>query len=190
MRRFILPSILLASFAAGAQTVEQDNLDISLTRVNVCSLRIYDGWTGHHMGALGAPILLESGLYGGGSGHDPDTYVGLFVVECNKGVAWTVDIDQGLHYGMGPQSSKRALSDGQGNYISYDLWTDEARTTEWMVGRGSVSGIANELIQSELLYNDREAYGSEWSGPSDFWNTHLAPGGHYHDRNVVTLTYN
>lgn len=102
---------------------------------------------------------------------------GSVTVTCTNGTAWAVDADEGG--GSGATLADRRMTAG-GNLLSYDLYTNAARTTLWGDGTAStvtVAGTGTGAAQAATIY------GRVPSG-----QTTVAPGS-YADTVSVTVTY-
>ncbi|WP_290522636.1 spore coat U domain-containing protein [Alcanivorax sp.] len=54
-------------------------------------------------------------------------------VTCSDGADFTIGLDNGGNFGNGPVASERAMKSGNNSYVSYQLYSDSARTaaTVW-----------------------------------------------------------
>ena len=53
-----------------------------------------------------------------------------FVIQCTKGANVTISMNNGLYAGNANQTT-RAMADGAGNYISYELYSNSGRSSIW-----------------------------------------------------------
>lgn len=165
--RSILASALLAglavSAAASATDLAPQNMAISMTLDNSCDLSVSD---------------TDLGAYGGGSGiTDSGSASGHVGVVCNLNTAYSVAVDDGQNLGAATVApTDRAMSDGNGHFIPYELFTDATNTTLWS-SLSPITGIGSGQFQN-LTFG------------MSFSNATLAPGGVYSDTVALTLSYN
>jgi spore coat protein U-like protein len=101
-------------------------------------------------------------------------------VQCNDGTPWSLAPDNGQNFGMATAfPTNRALTDGAGHYIAYEMWTDDAMTTVWSAG-SPIAGTGNGLWQ------DAAPKVSFPAAEQSF----IVTSGVYQDTVSVTLTYN
>jgi spore coat protein U-like protein len=96
---------------------------------------------------------------------------GSAVVTATAGTPYTLALDNGLNV----LSSQRRLSDGSGHHLSYNLFSDSARTTAWN-NVTTVSGTGTALPQTYTIYGSIPANQS-------------APTGVYSDTVTVTASF-
>ena len=111
------------------------------------------------------------------SGSNVDATGGISVT-CTSGTAWAASADAGG--GTGATISDRKMTSGS-NLLSYDLYTDSARTTIWgdgTTGNGStITGTGSGSAQASTIYARVP------SGQTS------VPAGSYSDSVTVTVTY-
>lgn len=121
---------------------------------------------------------LSFGDYDALTGTDVDAQT-TFELRCNPGLAYQVQIDGGLSYGLATgYAAERAMTDGT-NYLAYQLFQDAARTTPW----GEALGVDTyDATAASAAWATIDIYGRI---PTD----QLVPAGGYTDA-TVTLTVN
>lgn len=104
------------------------------------------------------------------SPHDQTASVTL---QCPSGTAWQIGMDAGQHH-----SGTRRMRNASGNYVSYGLFRNAARTQAWgdSLGVNTVSGTGTGAAVPVTVYGRIPAQGS-------------AATGSYQDTVIVTLTY-
>ena len=113
---------LALSCSANADTVT-GQITSSLTLINSCKVNGVGGSSGLNFGALNFgttdSLFTEvSGQVGGG---------GAFSILCSIGTTPVVKVGDGANDG-GSVGGTRALADGSGNFVPYDLYTDSGHT--------------------------------------------------------------
>lgn len=118
------------------------------------------------------------GDYDALTGTDLDAQT-TFELRCNPGLAYQVQIDSGLSYGLATgYAADRAMTDGT-NYLAYQLFQDAARSAAW----GDTLGTDTlDATAASAAWDTIEIYGRI---PTD----QLVPAGVYADA-TVTLTVN
>jgi len=151
---------LLGTAGAASAQSQTDDLNIQLELVNECYMIVED-YSGNMTGLT--PTQNSAGRN--------------ISVMCNLDTPYTVEIAQGANFGLGSRAGTRALSDGTGNFISYDVWSGGGYTVPWATGSDAVAGVGTGAFTAHA-YN------------LSFYDGNLAPGGIYADNALVTLTYN
>lgn len=150
----------LAASAASATDVPQ-TMTISATVQNSCTLYLNNFDFGTLDGLMGTV----------------DSQPLNISVTCNSGTAYSLAPDNGMNFGANTNyASDRAMSDGAGHTIPYELWTDLGQTTPWD-STNPVTGTGNGDVQSVQPAARIPALGG-------------VPAGAYSDSLGVTLTYN
>ena len=103
---------------------------------------------------------------------------GAISVTCTNGVAWTAKANAGTG-GAGTSLTHRKMT-GTGK-MSYDLYTDAARTTKW--GDGVTSGTATFAGTGTGSAQGQTVYGRVRNGQTG------VTAGNYSDTVTVTVTY-
>lgn len=98
------------------------------------------------------------------------------MVRCPTGTNWRL----GLNNGSNPNGNVRRMRNATGNYVSYELYRDGARSQRW--GNAVGTDTANGTGQGEGSPVTQTVYGRVPAQPS-------APSGSYTDTVTVTLTY-
>jgi spore coat protein U-like protein len=156
----IAAGLVLAASAATATDIPQ-SMQISATVQNSCTLFLNDFDFG--------PI---DGLTG-----SVDSQTLNFSVTCNSGTAYSLAPDNGMNFGANANfATDRAMSDGAGHTIPYELWTDLGQTTAWD-STNPVTGTGTGDVQVVQPAVRIPALGG-------------VPAGAYSDTLGVTLTYN
>lgn len=110
------------------------------------------------------------------SGSDVDGAGGISVT-CTNGTDWSASA--GVGAGTGASFAARQMTAGA-NLLSYNLYTDSARSTVWGDGTGATSTIDNTGTGS---VQNVSIYGRVGSGQIS------VPAGSYADTVAVTVTY-
>ncbi|WP_060492833.1 spore coat U domain-containing protein [Pseudomonas sp. NBRC 111140] len=116
--------LALASQAQAATVT--GNITSTLTLIAACQVNGSSGTSGLNFGALnfGTQDALfttaNAQVLGGGGG--------AMSILCSAGTAPAIKVRAGLHDGQS-SGGTRALADGAGNFVPYDLYTDSGRTT-------------------------------------------------------------
>ena len=98
-------------------------------------------------------------------------------VTCNSGTTYSLAPDNGMNFGVNAgYPTDRAMSDGAGHTIPYELWTDMGQTTSWD-GTNPLTGTGNGNVQMIQPAIRLPAIGG-------------VPAGVYDDTLTVTNTYN
>jgi spore coat protein U-like protein len=118
---------LIHAFAVSASAATATaNLSVTATVTNNCTI---------------STATLAFGSYDPVQAHastDLDS-TGTVTVACTKGVAPTI----GLGLGSNASGSTRRMSDGSGNYLTYEVYKDSGHTTVWGdAGAGLLSPVA------------------------------------------------
>lgn len=109
-----------------------------------------------------------------------------FSINCTRGdTALTVAVDGGANYANANPSGNRAMKDGTGNYLTYQLYEDSAHTTVWPFTTSGGAGTAVSLAAGGISSaNTIALYGvvphGQTSGPD---------AGSYTDTIHVTVNY-
>ena len=96
--------------------------------------------------SVSANCVVGSGSISFGS-YDPLTAnvstpldaTGSFTVRCTRGVTADIGLDGGLNYSGGRQMENSGTA---GEFLSYELYSDNGRTSVWDAGAGSVTYVA------------------------------------------------
>ena len=99
---------------------------------------------------------------------------GTVTVTCTKGSGLSID----LGLGANASGATRRMNDGSGNFMTYELYSDNGRTTVW--GSGA-SGLAIAAAPSKAARN-YTVYGRVPSGQD-------VSAGNYSDTVVATINY-
>ncbi len=97
---------------------------------------------------------------------------------CTVGTEYDIGLDTGTNGGSAG-STTRAMSDGSGKYLDYELYTDSARSTEWgnTVGTDTINNPS-----ASAGGNDETVYGRIPGGQ-------YVAAGTYSDTINVTITF-
>jgi spore coat protein U-like protein len=99
---------------------------------------------------------------------------GRVSVACTKGATATI----GLGGGSNAAGTARRMSDGSGNYLTYELFSDSGRSTVWNTGAGVLSPVA----APSKVARDFTVYGRIGSNQD-------VPAGTYGDTVVATVNF-
>lgn len=97
-------------------------------------------------------------------------------VLCNAGTAYSLTPGDGLNFGASAMPNRRALSDGEGNFIPYDLYQGSG-FTNWGQDGLAITGVGTGQREGHPI-------------TIRFFQLSRAPGGIYSDTVVQTVTYN
>lgn len=86
--------------------------------------------------------------FGAYSGSQLDA-TGSVTANCVTGTAWTIGLGAGN--GTGATDSNRKMTSG-GNTLSYALYSDSGRTTNWGNSTGTISGTGTGGSQNNTVY--------------------------------------
>jgi spore coat protein U-like protein len=116
--------------------------------------------------------------FGSYSGSDA-TATGTVTTTCTIGASATITLDQGANAGPGSTDAAplRRLSDGGTNNLSYELFQDADRTTDWGNTAGTGVGIVGDGGPK-----DTTVYGKIPGGQN-------VPAGPYEDSVTATVTF-
>jgi spore coat protein U-like protein len=97
-----------------------------------------------------------------------------FQISCTKGANITITMNNGLH--AGNAEGTRAMSDGSGNYLGYELYTNPGRSAIW--------SDTNPLsyVSSSSTVRTQTVYGRIQGGQNK-------PAGNYTDTVTITATF-
>jgi spore coat protein U-like protein len=98
-----------------------------------------------------------------------------FQVGCTKGAHVTITLNNGL-YGNNATQTSRAMSAGDGKYLSYELYFDPGRSNVWSISN-PVSYVSPSLNQQT-----RAIYGRIPGGQN-------VAAGNYHDTVTITASF-
>lgn len=100
-------------------------------------------------------------------------------VTCSLGTAYNITLDAGANASVAGDVTKRRMKDGGTNHLSYQMYSDTARTVVWgnTVGTNSVAGTGTGLGVAAIVY------GRIPSGQQE------TATGSYTDTINVTVTY-
>jgi spore coat protein U-like protein len=107
--------------------------------------------------------------------HAPLDAMTTFVIMCTKGANVTVRLNNGLYAGNANQTTK-AMSDGSGNYISYELYNNSGHSTVW----NEVNPVT--FISTSSSARNQAVYGRVPGGQN-------VAAGIYHDTVTITATF-
>ena len=99
---------------------------------------------------------------------------GRVTIACTKGATATV----GLGSGSNSSGSARRLSDGNSNFLSYELYSDSGRSTVWNSG----SGVLSPAPAPSKTARDFTVYGRIVANQD-------VPAGSYSDTVVATVNF-
>jgi len=133
------------------------NMAVSATVVKACNL---------------STTALAFGNYTFNTGNVTTT--ATITVQCSKNTSSTISLSLGGNAGKGASGS-RAMTDGAGDYLGYDIFEDAANTTVW--NTTNTETVANSSPAVNLT-----AYGTIATGQA-------VPTGSYTDTVVVTATF-
>lgn len=158
--------IACAGFVSPAFAADvSDTLDLQVEVMNECVIDVQDFST----------------QITGWSNEVNNVNAGNVTVACNLGTTYSIAIDaNGQHFGLGAGDggdSRRSLADGEGEFLSYDIFQDAAMTIPWADGAFTVAGVGTGSFQQYPYH-------------LSFYAPNLVTNGVYNDADPVTLTYN
>ena len=115
--------LALASQAQAATVT--GSINSTLTLISACQVNGSSGTSGLNFGALNFGtqdalfVTANAQVLGGGGG--------AMSILCSAGTVPVIKVRAGLHDGQS-SGGTRALADGSGNFVPYDLYTDAGRT--------------------------------------------------------------
>jgi len=139
--------LALASQAQAATVT--GNITSTLTLIAACQVNGSSGTSGLNFGALdfGTQDALftsaNAQVLGGGGG--------AMSILCSAGTVPVVKVRAGLHDGQS-SGGTRALADGAGNFVPYDLYTDSGRTTLLAIDGTITLPTSTGVAQTVNLY--------------------------------------
>jgi spore coat protein U-like protein len=167
-----LLGLTLAASATAATTVT-GQITSSLILISSCQVNGSGGSTGLNFGALdfgtANSLFTEAGgqVLGGGGG--------ALSILCSSGTTPAVKVRAGAHDGQSPGGT-RALADGSGNFVPYDLYTDAGHSQIL-----AIDGVIN-LATSTGVAQTVNLYGRAVGKAG-------LPAGTYSDTIAVELTF-
>ncbi|WP_016714723.1 Csu type fimbrial protein [Pseudomonas monteilii] len=139
--------LALASQAQAATVT--GNITSTLTLIAACQVNGSSGTSGLNFGAMdfGTQDALftsaNAQVLGGGGG--------AMSILCSAGTVPVVKVRAGLHDGQS-SGGTRALADGAGNFVPYDLYTDSGRTTLLAIDGTITLPTSTGVAQTVNLY--------------------------------------
>jgi len=119
-------ALVFAAFSApAAATTATANLGVTATVTNNCTISTAALAFGSY-----DPVVANASTNLDGTG--------TVSVACTKGTSATV----GLGLGANASGSTRRMTDGSGNYLTYELYQDAGHVTVWNTGAGLLSPAA------------------------------------------------
>lgn len=139
--------LALASHAQAATVT--GSINSTLTLISACQVNGTSGTSGLNFGALNFGtqdalfVTANAQVLGGGSG--------AMSILCSAGTVPVIKVRAGLHDGQS-SGGTRALADGSGNFVPYDLYTDTGRTTLLAVDGTITLPTSTGVAQTVNLY--------------------------------------
>ncbi|MNE07509.1 Spore Coat Protein U domain protein [compost metagenome] len=139
--------LALASQAQAATVT--GSINSTLTLISACQVNGSSGTSGLNFGALNFGtqdalfVTANAQVLGGGGG--------AMSILCSAGTVPVVKVRAGLHDGQS-SGGTRALADGSGNFVPYDLYTDTGRTTLLAVDGTITLPTSTGVAQTVNLY--------------------------------------
>jgi spore coat protein U-like protein len=171
IRRFALASAILIAAASATPAMaasQQTNLSVSSTVPANCTISTTAIDYGNY-----DPISANT------TGGADVTGSGTITYTCTSGTTATITLDQGSNSGAGSTDASpvRRLTDGDGNSLGYQLYTNIERTTVWGNTGGTGLGVTgNGSAQGATVYGKIN-------------NGQNAAVGTYSDTVTATITY-
>ena len=139
--------LALASQAQAATVT--GSINSTLTLISACQVNDSSGTSGLNFGALNFGtqdalfVTANAQVLGGGGG--------AMSILCSAGTVPVVKVRAGLHDGQS-SGGTRALADGSGNFVPYDLYTDTGRTTLLAIDGTITLPTSTGVAQTVNLY--------------------------------------
>jgi len=139
--------LALASQAQAATVT--GSINSTLTLISACQVNGTSGTSGLNFGALNFGtqdalfVTANAQVLGGGSG--------AMSILCSAGTVPVIKVRAGLHDGQS-SGGTRALADGAGNFVPYDLYTDTGRTTLLAIDGTITLPTSTGVAQTVNLY--------------------------------------
>ncbi|AJQ48044.1 TPA: spore coat protein U domain-containing protein [Pseudomonas putida] len=139
--------LALASQAQAATVT--GSINSTLTLISACQVNGTSGTSGLNFGALNFGtqdalfVTANAQVLGGGGG--------AMSILCSAGTVPVVKVRAGLHDGQS-SGGTRALADGAGNFVPYDLYTDTGRTTLLAIDGTITLPTSTGVAQTVNLY--------------------------------------
>ncbi|MEX5503836.1 spore coat U domain-containing protein [Pseudomonas putida] len=146
----MLAGLGLALVASQAQAATvTGSINSTLTLISACQVNGSSGTSGLNFGALNFGtqdalfVTANAQVLGGGGG--------AMSILCSAGTVPVVKVRAGLHDGQS-SGGTRALADGAGNFVPYDLYTDTGRTTLLAIDGTITLPTSTGVAQTVNLY--------------------------------------
>ena len=139
--------LALASQAQAATVT--GSINSTLTLISACQVNGSSGTSGLNFGALNFGtqdalfVTANAQVLGGGGG--------AMSILCSAGTVPAIKVRTGLHDGQS-SGGTRALADGSGNFVPYDLYTDTGRTTLLAIDGTITLPTSTGVAQTVNLY--------------------------------------
>ncbi|HGM6309671.1 MAG: Csu type fimbrial protein [Pseudomonas putida] len=139
--------LALASQAQAATVT--GSINSTLTLISACQVNGSSGTSGLNFGALNFGtqdalfVTANAQVLGGGGG--------AMSILCSAGTVSAIKVRAGLHDGQS-SGGTRALADGSGNFVPYDLYTDTGRTTLLAIDGTITLPTSTGVAQTVNLY--------------------------------------
>ncbi|MBB3270421.1 spore coat protein U domain-containing protein [Pseudomonas monteilii] len=149
LSRCMLAGLCLALASQAQAATVTGNITSTLTLIAACQVNGSSGTSGLNFGALnfGTQDALfttaNAQVLGGGGG--------AMSILCSAGTVPVVKVRAGLHDGQS-SGGTRALADGAGNFVPYDLYTDSGRTTLLAIDGTITLPTSTGVAQTVNLY--------------------------------------
>ncbi|WP_426808918.1 spore coat U domain-containing protein [Pseudomonas sp. WOUb67] len=145
----ILAGLGLALGSQAQAATVTGSINSTLTLISACQVNGSSGTSGLNFGALNFGtqdalfVTANAQVLGGGGG--------AMSVLCSAGTVPVIKVRAGLHDGQS-SGGTRALADGSGNFVPYDLYTDTGRTTLLAVDGTITLPTSTGVAQTVNLY--------------------------------------
>ncbi|MFP3446725.1 spore coat U domain-containing protein [Pseudomonas sp. SIMBA_067] len=139
--------LALASQAQAATVT--GSINSTLTLISACQVNGSSGTSGLNFGALNFGtqdalfVTANAQVLGGGGG--------AMSILCSAGTVPAIKVRAGLHDGQS-SGGTRALADGAGNFVPYDLYIDTGRTTLLAIDGTITLPTSTGVAQTVNLY--------------------------------------
>ena len=168
MNRLLLAAVLGGSILAGSTAAQAQSqtatttFQVTATVQAACTVAATDM-------SFGTYTAQVSTVSGSGAVVNQTSAI---TVTCSNGAPYTVALNDGAN----ASSGQRRMKNGTTNYLSYDLYSDSARSSRWGSSSGTVAGTGTGSGVAHTVYGQIAA-------------SQAVPPGSYADTITVTLTY-
>ncbi len=118
MKKLIPLAVLVSAPMLGSAATLTDTFDVLLNLQSSCTL---DSTTDLDFGDQTDADVVAGNI----------DAANTVTVTCSNGADFTISLNDGANFGNGPVGTERAMKSANSSYVSYVLYSDSGRTTEW-----------------------------------------------------------